>query len=143
MESFLFIAVVAGLVTIPVVRFIPRARQSIGFDIVLWFATWLLAFFMASSAPQYLPVAASLRDFEIAQVAVIPVLIGAAIGALLVNVPLWIIDRFGAPPVDDETETLTEAAAAPEENVGLAPSETESGTSASLPTETANDAPSA
>ncbi len=110
MESFLFVAVVAAVVTLPVVRLIPRARQSNAFDMVLWFATWLLAFFMASSAPTYFPADSPLKSFEIVQVAVIPTFIGAMVGALLVNVPLWIIDRFSAPVVDDEPEMLMDSA---------------------------------
>ncbi len=139
MEQFLFIAIVALILTVPVVRFIPRARQSTLFDAVLWLATWLLAFFTASSAPSYFSADSALMNFQISQVAVIPTLIGAAVGALLVNVPLWIIDRLSAPIVDDEPEMLMDSAEQETQITYPTTPETPSEADLPIPTQPAGD----
>ena len=95
------ILAIAGLVTPPFVLFIPRARQSLAFDRVLWVATWLLAFFGALAAPSYLGTDAALNSVVVAEVPLIPTLLGAIAGGLSVNLLLWVLDRFDQPSIDE------------------------------------------
>ena len=83
--------------------FIPRARQSPLFDRVLWGGTWLLAFLGAESAPNYIPANSPVNDYVIADIRWIPLLIGAAVGALSINLLLWVIDRFSQPTIEDDS----------------------------------------
>ncbi len=105
--QFGVMAIEALLVAAPAILFIPRARQSPLFDRVLWLATWLLAFLGAWNAPNYFAADSSLNDWVIADVAIIPTMIGALVGALSVNVLLWLLDRFGGQV--SEEDMVTEA----------------------------------
>jgi hypothetical protein len=101
--QFLIFAIIAAAVTVPSVILIPRARKSPLFDIVLWGATWLLAFLGEASAPTYFPSDSPLfSQWLVDQTPIIPTLIGALVGALSINVVLWLMDRFSPPPVEDE-----------------------------------------
>ncbi len=116
--QILIVAVVSALATPPAVVLIPRARQSPAFDRILWGATWVLAFIGAWIAPSYLGGNSSVIDsLVIAQVSVIPTLIGAAAGALFINSLLWLIDRF-ATPVTEEGLAEENSNSSEEENVG-------------------------
>jgi hypothetical protein len=110
-------AIEAIVVTIPAVLLIPRDRQSPLFDRVLWIATWLLAFLGAWSAPSFITLDDSLNNFLIADVSFITTMIGALVGALSINVLLWLMDRFSGQVIEedtvDETPVVTE-----EQNVG-------------------------
>lgn len=110
--QFLVMAIEAVLVTVPTVLFIPRARQSPLFDRVLWIATWLLAFLGAWGAPSYIAADSSLNNLLIADVTLIPTLLGAAVGALSINVLLWLMDRLGGQATEedvvDETTVVAE-----------------------------------
>ncbi len=99
--QFLILAMVAALVTLPAVLLIPRARQSPWFDRGLSGATWLLAFFGALAAPSYVAADSPLNRWTIGGVALFPALIGAAIGALSINLVLWMMDRFSPAPVEE------------------------------------------
>ena len=99
--QFWVMAIEALLVTIPAVLIIPRARQSPLFDRVLWVATWLLAFLCAWSAPGYIAADSALNNLVIADVTLIPTLLGAIVGALALNALLWLMDRFGGPPLEE------------------------------------------
>ncbi len=103
--QFLIMAVVAVLVSALTIRLVPRARQSPVFDRVLWVATWLLAFLGAWSAPSYIATDSPLSSLVIAQVSVFPTLIGAGVGALSINLLLWLMDRFSQPSVEPSAET--------------------------------------
>lgn len=103
LAQFLIIAVVSLGVAFPAVLLIPRARQSPEFDRVLWVATWGLGFLGAWNAPNYIDNAA-LKGIVIAGVELIPLVIGAAVGAVFLNGLLWIIDRFNPPLSDEMTE---------------------------------------
>jgi hypothetical protein len=92
MTQVLLLALFATVVTVPSVLLIPRARQSPLFDRVLWGATWVLAFLSAWAAPGYLAM-----DWYLAAA------IGAAIGALSLNVLLWLMDRLPQSEVGDAT----------------------------------------
>lgn len=93
--------VIAILVTLPAVLLIPRARQSPMFDRVLWIGTWFLAFiaewFVLGNVN-----APGLNGMVIGEVSVIPALIGAAVGALLLNGLLWGMDRFSHPQIEED-----------------------------------------
>lgn len=94
------LVVVAGLallVTPLAVSYIPKDRQSRGFDAVLWIATPLMGLLGALYVLGNLPDGTGIQaidDFLIAEVPVIPALLGAAAGAFLLNISLWVIDRF-------------------------------------------------
>ena len=99
--QILVLIVLTGLVTPPCVLFIPRARQSPAFDRVLWVATWLLALFGALAAPNYIGTEAALKSVVVANVPLIPTLLGAIAGGLSVNLLLWVLDRFDRPSIDE------------------------------------------
>jgi hypothetical protein len=104
--QILVLIVLAGLVTPPCVLFIPRACQSLAFDRVLWVATWLLALFGALAVPNYIGTEATLKSVIVAEVPLIPTLLGAIAGSLSVNLLLWVLDRFDQPSIE---ETAPEA----------------------------------
>jgi uncharacterized membrane protein YedE/YeeE len=107
LTQFLVIAVVAVLVTIPVVMLLPRARASVNFDRLLWAATAVVGFLFAWVGVGMAKNADSLDSFVIGETPVLAVVIGALAGALALNLPLWLVDRFGAAveePVPDESE---------------------------------------
>ena len=103
LTQWLVSAVFSAIFTFLAVWFIPRARQSPMFDRVLWGGTWLLAFLGAESAPNYIPANSPLNDYVIADIRWIPLLIGAAVGALSINLLLWVIDRFSQPTIEDDS----------------------------------------
>lgn len=94
LTQFLIMAVAALLVTIPVVWLIPRARTSPTFDRLLWAATFVVAFLLAWVAVAMAKNAGTLGDWAVADTPVLPAAIGGLIGALGVNLPLWLLDRF-------------------------------------------------
>lgn len=100
--QIIVLIVIAGLVTPPCVLFIPRARQSPAFDRVLWVATWLLALFGALGALNIIGADAALNSVVVAEVPLIPALLGAIAGGISVNLLLWVLDRFDQPSIDDD-----------------------------------------
>ncbi|MBI5032017.1 MAG: hypothetical protein HZB51_15910 [Chloroflexi bacterium] len=104
--QFWVMAIEAILVTVPSVLLIPRARQSPLFDRVLWIATWLLAFLGAWGAPSYFSANPSFNTLIFADVVIIPTMIGALVGALSINVLLWLMDRFSGPATEEVIEEL-------------------------------------
>jgi len=122
--QFLIVAVVAAIVTLPIVKFMPRARQSPAFDRVLWGATWLLAFLGAWYAADNFANGARLATLELgefAQTAGGAIIIGAAVGAFALNALLWLMDRFLAAEVDETSEGAVEETAIEEEHDGANP----------------------
>jgi hypothetical protein len=98
--------VIALLVTPLAVSYIPRARQSLLFDRMLWVATPVLGFLGAWFALGYLSQfqqLAFLNDFDIGDVPVMTALIGAVVGEFGLNLSLWVLDRFARPAVAEET----------------------------------------
>ncbi len=98
--------VLSVFVAIPVVWLIPHARKSPFFDRLLWVATVLLAFLGAWFALGYVEngALAFISGFVIGDLPLIPVLLGAALGALILNLSLWLIDLFSPVPEDEEIE---------------------------------------
>ncbi|MCX7839992.1 MAG: hypothetical protein N2559_11140 [Anaerolineae bacterium] len=107
-EQFVLLALVALAVTVPIVKLIPRARQSRWFDRVLWIATWLLAFVGAWYAVGQLKTTAPLATMSwdaFARTAGASIALGALGGALALNLVLWLMDRvipLTAEGLDDE-----------------------------------------
>ncbi|CAG0939812.1 hypothetical protein ANRL1_00005 [Anaerolineae bacterium] len=99
--QFVVLAIVAVAATLPAVLLIPRARQSPAFDRVLWGATWLLAFFSALAAPGYIAADALPIRWIIGEVAMMPALIGAVVGAFAINLALWLMDHFSQSPLEE------------------------------------------
>jgi hypothetical protein len=117
--QFLIMAIVAAIVTLPIVTLIPRARQSSVFDRVLWGATWLLAFLGAWYAVDNYVGSARLGTLafeEFAQAAGGALVSGALVGALSLNVLLWLMDRFLTVEADETGESAAEENAVEEEN---------------------------
>lgn len=100
-ERFVILAVCAVVVSIPVVLFIPRARASVLFDRLLWLATPIVAFLVGWFAALFAADArvTFLNWLVIADTSIIAALVGAIVGALTVNVPLWLLDRY--EPTDE------------------------------------------
>lgn len=95
-EQFLLLALIALMVTVPIVKLIPRARQSRWFDRVLWGATWLLAFVCAWYAVDQIKTDVPLATMSwdaFARTAGASIAIGALGGALALNLVLWLMDR--------------------------------------------------
>lgn len=102
-------AVVALVVTAPVVLLIPRARTSPGFNLLLWAATLIVGFLLAWVVVAMAGDAGTLSAPAIGDTPLVPALIGALGGALAINVPLWLADRVGgAPAVEDDEEWADE-----------------------------------
>jgi hypothetical protein len=120
----LIVTIVAAIVTLPIVKLIPRARQSSVFDRVLWGATWLLAFLGAWYAvDNYVSGAqlAALALDEFARAASSAIIVGALVGALSLNVLLWLMDRFTVFESDEAGETVAEENPVEENNDGVNP----------------------
>ncbi len=100
--QILTLAIISVVVTIPVVMFIPRARQSRDFDRILWIASLVLACLGAWGAPGFIPTDLPLSNVVVENLSVVQVVIGALAGALSINVLLWILDRFERPTPDAE-----------------------------------------
>lgn len=101
----------AILFTIPTVLLIPRARQSPIFDRLLWVATVAVAFLGAWAALGYVagsPDLAGWSSYRVGEVPVVPIVAGAAGGALLLNVILWLMDRFVPAEELEEEEFASE-----------------------------------
>ncbi len=99
--------VLSVLVAIPAVWLIPHARKSPFFDRLLWAATVLLAFLGAWFALGYVEngTLAFMSGFAIGDLPLVPVLLGASIGAVVLNLSLWLIDLFSPASEDEEIET--------------------------------------
>jgi hypothetical protein len=93
------IAIIAAVVTVPVVLLVPRVRQSPTFDRILWVATWLLSFLGSWYAVGNSPTPP--ESFAFADVPLMVALIGAGAGALLLNFVLWLLDRFAPPELPE------------------------------------------
>lgn len=111
--QFLILAVIAFIVTVPIVKGIPRARQSRWFDRVLWMATWLLAFvgawYAVGQVEMTVPPATLAWDAFVRALG-IPIVIGAAGGALALNLVLWLMDRVIPWAVEQSAEEDAERA---------------------------------
>lgn len=95
--QFLILALVALIVAVLTVKFVPRVRQSALFDGVLFGATWLLAFVCAWYAVGQLETTVPLAALELdafARRAGAAIVLGAVGGALALNLALWLIDRL-------------------------------------------------
>ena len=132
--QFIVSAVISILVTLPAVLLIPRARQSPTFDRVLWVGTAAFAFISAWFVLGNLSASLSaLNGLVIGEVAVIPALIGAAVGAFALNGLLWLMDSAGRSQMEDDLalDELSEGQASPvlneEENSGKEPDDLNSG----------------
>jgi hypothetical protein len=106
LTQFLVLAVVAALVTVPAVLLIPRARTSTAFDRLLWAATVVVGFLVAWVAVAMAKDANNVGPFAVGDTPILPAFIGALAGALALNLPLWLADRFGGSS-GEESETPT------------------------------------
>lgn len=88
------------------IRFIPRARASVLFDRLLWVATPIVAFLVGWVAVAFASSTnlAVLGRWSIAETPLLAALLGALVGALAVNVPLWLLDRYEPMDVEEENE---------------------------------------
>lgn len=90
------VALIAAAVTLLLV---PRQKRALPFEIVMWLAGWVVAGLCAWVVLGAVESFAALRVLELAPIAGIPILplaLGAFAGALVLTVPLWLMDRFGS-----------------------------------------------
>ncbi len=99
---------VAALVLAPVaVKFIPHLRHSPAFDKLLLFSSALLAFlgaWLALGLARANGESGAQSAFKIAEVPVLPVLLGAIVGAVLLGALLFMLDLF--TPTSDELDEI-------------------------------------
>jgi hypothetical protein len=92
------ISIVLALVSTGIgVLLVPRARRDLWFEVMLWVGTALVAFLgslLAIAAASSLAVVRGLTGFSLQGVPLIPAALGALGGALVLNVPLWLMNRF-------------------------------------------------
>ena len=102
--EFLLLLALAAVVTPFPVLLIPRLRESPVFNALLWAATFVTAFLSAWLATGLTTMVElpALRAWMIVQVPVLAALIGAVVGGLAVNLPLWIMDRFAQSEYDED-----------------------------------------
>ncbi len=94
------------LVTALMIGFVPHARRSRFFDLLLWPATIVVVFLCAWLALGF-PTGGALAGwatFLVFDLPVVPALFGAVAGAFLLNLSLWVVDQFN-PPVTEEEDT--------------------------------------
>jgi hypothetical protein len=100
----LIAAAIAVAVTVPIVLLVPRARQSLLFDRVLWIGTWSIAFLGIWFVLGNLKIP-SLDLLIVGEVSVVPAVIGAVVAALILNGLLWGMDRFERPQTEEREGT--------------------------------------
>ncbi len=92
---YIVMLVVAVIITPPFVLLVPHARQSPAFDRLLWAATLALAFLGAWIAFDSLgPLAPAIA---VTNVPLLPIVLGALIGVVSLNVILGLLDHFERP----------------------------------------------
>jgi len=105
--QFAILGVIAIVVTAPVVVFVPRARQSIWFDRVLWLGTLVLSFLAGGYAiGNFNDATSPLESVMIGDVPVLVAVVGAGAGALGLNLVLWLMDRFTPVEIEEEIESI-------------------------------------
>jgi len=112
---FIILAIAAVVTTVPVVLLIPRVRTSPAFDRLLWAATPVSGFLVGWVAVAMYRDSPVLGAWIIMDTPVLAAVGGALGGALAVNLPLWVLDRFDM----DEEAKLFEDEALPDEDEAL------------------------
>jgi hypothetical protein len=77
--------------------YLPHARRNHWFEVVLWFGTAVVSFLsalLAEAGASELALFHALTEFTVLGMALIPAIVGAVAGALIVNLPLWFVSRF-------------------------------------------------
>lgn len=100
----MLVALIAAVVTIV---FVPRQKRAQPFELVIWGATWLVAgltAWLANGAVVSFAPLKALALVPIADIPVLPLVLGAFGGALVLTVPLWLMDHFGRAEADPEYE---------------------------------------
>jgi hypothetical protein len=100
----LIVALIAAVITILV---IPRQKRAMPFELVMWAATWVVATlsaWLALGAVDSLAALNGLALFPVAEIPLLPPVLGAFGGALVLTVPLWLMDHFGVNDVTDIEE---------------------------------------
>lgn len=106
LERFVILAICAGIVSIPVIRLVPRARASVLFDRLLWVATPVVAFLAGWVAVAFTSNInlAMLNGLSFADTPILAAFLGALFGALALNIPLWLLDRYESTDLNDQDE---------------------------------------
>ncbi len=115
--QYIVMLVVALIVTPPFVLLIPHARQSPAFDRLLWAGTFALTFLGGWIALNNLgPLA---PDVAVGGVPLVPIVMGAVVSGIALNVILWLLDQFERPEEgeldEDELEPVEPDGDEPEE----------------------------
>lgn len=92
----LFVALAAAAICM---LFVPRQKRALPFEVVMWLAAWLVAalcaWLMWGAVQSFAPLHA-LSLVHVAGIAIVPLLLGAFGGALVLTVPLGFLDRMSA-----------------------------------------------
>ena len=105
--QWIVLAVVALAAAVIIILLVPRQKRALPFEIVMWLATWLVAALSAwlvYGATQSLTALHFVALLPIADIPLLPLLIGAFGGALVLTVPLWLMDRFANYDMRGEEE---------------------------------------
>lgn len=100
--QILVLLIVALIASVLSMLLVPRQKRALPFQIVMWVAAWIVAGLSAllvQDAVRSVEALQFLARLSIADVPLLPIALGALGGALLLTVPLWMMDRFA---VSDE-----------------------------------------
>ncbi len=102
--------VVALVITVPVMLLFRHARQSPVFDRILWVATWGIAFVGGWLGIGYLggnPNLGALSNLIVGELPIVPVVLGAVGGVLVLHLILWVMDHLERPVIEEEDDDVT------------------------------------
>lgn len=105
LNQWIVIAIVALVAAALIIIAVPRQKRALPFEVVMGLATWLVAALSAWllwGATQSLRALQFLALLSIADIPLLPLLVGAFSGALVLTIPLWLMDRSAKYGAQDE-----------------------------------------
>lgn len=106
-NQFLVLVVIALIAAVLIMFLVPRQKRALPFEIVLWLAAWLVAAmgaWLALAVVESLDAFAPLAIGILADIPVLPLILGALSGALILVIPLWLMDRSAAAEMERNGE---------------------------------------
>ncbi len=99
------LVVIAAVITVPSVLLIPHARQSPAFSRILWGSTFVIAFLGGWLGLGYADSAwATAVNLNIGDTPVFPLIVGEVGAAVVLNLLLFLLDRFDQPVTEEGGE---------------------------------------